>query len=120
MKLGGVVSKYDKAMFTWYIGNKLQDIIAAHINDFCFVRAEIFQRRVVDRLCHVSAVKSEEVAEFEDIGLDIKKNRESIKLRQNEYIKKLKYIPVAAGRNLKDTISTKEITEIRQVKGQLN
>ena len=54
------------------------------------------------------------------IGLDIKKNSENIKLGQNRYVKKLKYIPVEADRNLKDTISSIVITENRQVISQLN
>ena len=90
-----------------------------NVDNFCFAGSEIFQSRVIDRL-HVFAVKSEEVTEFQYIGLDIKKNSENIKLGQNKYVKKLKYIPVEAGRNLKDTISSTEITETRQVIGQLN
>ena len=70
-----------------------------HVDDFCFAGSEIFQSRVIDRLCHVFSVKSEEVAEFQCIGLDIKKNSENIKLGQNEYVKKLKYIPEEAGSN---------------------
>ena len=97
----------------------MQGIIAAHVDDFCFTGSEIFQSRVIDRLHHVFAVKSE-VPEFQYIGLDIKKNSENIKLGQNEYVKKLKYIPVEASRNLKDTISSTEITETRQVIGLLN
>lgn len=120
MKSGAIASKYDQAIFTWHFGNKLQGIIAAHVDDFCFAGSEIFQSRVIDRLRHVFAVKTEETAEFQYIGLDIKKNNENIKLGQNEYVKKLKYILVEADRNLKDTISTTEITEIRQVIGQLN
>ena len=120
MKSGDVPSKYNQAIFTWHSGNKVQGIIAAHADEFCFAGSEIFQSRVIDRLCHVFAVKSEEVAEFQYIGLDIKKNNEDIKLGQNEFVKKLKYIPVEAGRNQKDTISSTEITETRQVIGQLS
>ena len=54
-----------QAIFTWHSGNKLQGIIAAHVDDFCFVGSEIFQSRVIDRLCYVVAVESEDVAEFQ-------------------------------------------------------
>ena len=79
MKSGGVALKYDQAIFTWYFRNKLQGIIAVHVDDFCFLGSQIFQTRVIDRLQLVFAVKFEEVAEFQYIGLNIKKNGENIK-----------------------------------------
>lgn len=120
MKSGAIASKYDQAIFTWHFENKLQGIIATHVDDFCFAGSEIFHRKVIDKIHQIFAVKSEETAEFQYIGLDIKQNRENIKLGQNEYVKKLKYIPVENGRNINDKISTAEISEIRQVIGQLN
>ena len=65
-------------------------------------------------------IKSEEVAEFQYIGLNIKKNRDNVKLGQNVYKKRLKCIPVEGGRNLKDRISATKATKIRQLIGQLN
>ena len=44
----------------------------------------------------------------------------NIQLKQNEYVKILKYIPVKEGRNWKDAICTKEITETRQIIGLFN
>ena len=85
--------------------NKQQDIIAAHVDDFCFAGSEIFYTRVIESFCHVVAVKSEEVAEFRYIRQDIRKKGEHIKLWQNEYFKKFKYIPVETTRNLEDEIS---------------
>ena len=77
-------------MFTWYFGNKLHGIIATHVSDFfCFAGLEIFQTRVMDRLHRLFKTKSEEVAEFKYIGLNIKKNRDNVKLGQNEYKKKI-------------------------------
>ena len=87
LKSGAVVSKYDQAIFTWYFGNKLHYIIATHVDDFFFAGSEIFQTRVMDRLRRLFKIKSEEVAEFQYIGLNIKKNRDNVKLGQNEYKK---------------------------------
>ena len=88
LKSGAVVSKYDQAIFIWYFGNKLYGIIATHVDDFCFPGSEIFQTRVMDRFRRLFKIKSEEVAEFQYIGLTIKKNRDNVKLGQNEYKKK--------------------------------
>ena len=87
MKYGPVVSKYDQAILTWYFGNKLHGIIATHVNDFCFAGLEIFQMRVMDRLCCLFKIKYEEVAEFQYLGLNIKKNKDNVELGQNEYKK---------------------------------
>ena len=87
LKSGVVVSKYDQVIFTWYFGNKLHGIITTHFDDFCFAGLEIFQTSVMDRLCYLFKIKSEEVADFQYIGLNIKKNRDNVKLGQNEYKK---------------------------------
>ena len=120
LKSGAVVLKYDLNIFTWYFGNKLHGIIATHVDDFCFAESEIFQTRVMDRLHHLFKIKSEEVAEFQYIGLTIKKNRDNVKLGQKEYKKKLKCIPVEGGRYLKDKIFATKVTETRQLIGQIN
>ena len=88
LKSGAIVSKYDQAIFIWNFGNKLHGIIATHVNDFCFVGSGIFLTRIMDRLRHLFKIKSEEVAEFQYIGLNIEKNRNNVKLGQNEYKKK--------------------------------
>ena len=47
----------------------------------------------MDTLRHLFKIKSEEAAEFQYIGLNIKKNRDDVKLGQNEYLKKIKMYP---------------------------
>ena len=42
IKSRAIASKYDQAIFTWYFGNKLQGMIAAFVDDFCFAKSEIF------------------------------------------------------------------------------
>ena len=91
LKSETVVSKYDQAIFIWHFGNKQHGVITIHVDDFCFVGSEIFQTRVMDRLRHLFKIKSEEVAEFQNIGLNIKKNRDKVKLAQNEYKKSKMY-----------------------------
>ena len=57
-----------------------------------FLSQEIFQNRVMDRLHRLFKIKSEEVAEFQYIGLNIKKNRYNVKLgkvKKKDYITKL-------------------------------
>ena len=92
LKSGAVVSKYDQAIFIWYFGNKLHGIITTHVDDFCFAGLEIFQIIVIDRLHRLFKIQSEEVAEFQYIGLNIKKNRDNVRLGQNKY-KKIKMYP---------------------------
>ena len=84
LKSRAVVSKYDQAIFTWYFGNKLHGIIATHVDDFCFAGSEILQTKVMDRFRCLFKIKSEEIAGFLYIGLDVKKNRDNVKLGQNE------------------------------------
>ena len=37
VKLGATPSKYDQAIFTWHFKNKLQGIIATHVDDFALL-----------------------------------------------------------------------------------
>ena len=71
VKLGATPSKYDQAIFTWHFKNKLQGIIATHVDDFCFAESETFEYQVINELFKV---KSEEVVKFQYIGLEILKN----------------------------------------------
>ena len=119
LKSGAIVSQYDQAIFTWYFGNKLHGIIATRVNDFCFTGWEIFQTRVMDRLRRFFRIKSEEVAEFQYIGLNIKKNRDNVKLGPTEY-KKIKMYPSRRRQKFERERSATEITETRQLIGELN
>ena len=85
LKSETVVSKYDQAIFTWYFRDKLHGIIVTHIDDFCFAGSEIFQVKVIERLHHLFKIISEEVSEFQYIGLSIKESKDNIKIGQNEY-----------------------------------
>ena len=67
-----------------------------------------------------SKIKSEEVAKFQYIGLEIKKSDSNIKIGQDEYTKKLRPIPLQNGRKPEDKLTPTEITEARQLIGQLN
>ena len=120
VKLGVTPSKYDQAIFTWHFKNKLQGIIATHVDDFCFAGSEAFEYQVINELRKLFKIKSEEVAKFQYIGLEIKKSDSNIKIGQDEYTKKLRPIPLQNGRKLEDKLTPIEITEARQLIGQLN
>ena len=81
-KSGAVVSKYDQAIFSWYFRDKLHGIIVTHVDDFYFAESEIFQAKIIVRLCHLFKIKSEEVSEFQYIGLSIKESKDNIKIGQ--------------------------------------
>lgn len=70
------------------------------------------QVNVIDKLHELFVVKSEEVAEFKSIVLDIKKNRVKIELEQDIYVKKLKYNGMKYNGNSKNRKSVKEVKEI--------
>ena len=80
----------------------------------------MFENKVINSIRTLFRVKSEEVAKFQYIGLEIKKSNENIRIGQDEYIKKLGHIPLQNNRSLEDKRSPTEITEARQLTGQLN
>ena len=82
MKSGAVVSKYDQAIFSWYFRDKQHGIIVTHVDDFYFAGSEIFQAKIIERLCQLFKIKSEDVSEFQYIGLSIKERKDNIKIGQ--------------------------------------
>ena len=93
IKQGASPSKYDQAIFTWYFENKLQGIIATHVDNFCLAGSETFENKVINSICTFFRVKSE-VAKFQYIEREIKKSNENIRIRQDEYVKKLGHVPL--------------------------
>ena len=120
IELGATVSKYDQAIFTWYNKDKLQGVIATHVDDFCFAGSDTFEAQVINNLRTLFKVRSEAIGDFRYVGLEIKTNGKSIRLGQDEYVKELKHIPMQNGRSLDDKMSPNEITEARQLIGKLN
>ena len=119
LQLGAVPSKLDEAIFTWYCGNKLHGIIATHVDDLCFAGSKMFYTSIIDKITKVFKINTEEVADFKYIGLEVKKCGDTIKLGQDEYVKKIKTASVN-GRNPDVKISDEEVSELRKIIGQLN
>ena len=114
VNLGVTPSKYYQAIFTCYFENKLQGLIATHVDDFCFAGSETFKNKVINSIRTVFRVKSEEVTKFQYIRIEIKRLKENFKIGQDEYVKKLGHILLQNNRSLEDKISPTEITKARQ------
>lgn len=76
------------------------------------LQGQVFQVNVIDKLHELFVVKSEEVAEFKCIVLNIKKNGVKIELEQDIYVKKLKYNGMKYNRNSQNRNSAKGVKEI--------
>ena len=47
---GCVKSRYDDAILYWHKENTLQDILSAHVDDFCWAETELFLNIVINHI----------------------------------------------------------------------
>ena len=119
IKYGAEVSKYDEAIFTWHLNGKLHGVISTHVDDLMWGGSKVFKVSVIDKLKAKFKVKTEESVEFRYLGLDVEQRDGYIALSQNDYVRKLDYLP--APEKLSDEpLSPREETLIRQANGKLN
>ena len=75
---GCVKSRYDDAIFYWHKENTLQDILSAHVNDFCWAGAKLFQNIVINQIRNGFTVSKEELQTFKYLGLSISQTNDGI------------------------------------------
>ena len=121
-KLGGTISLYDKSMFIWH--NKtgeLEGLISIHVDDFEYCGTSQWHNNVIDRLCIMFKISSQQTGSFKYVGLNIEQNGTEIFVDQQAYIEELTEISIERSRKtqLDDQLNNDEKKTLRSVSGQL-
>jgi transposase InsO family protein len=122
LNLGAEPSKYDEALYTWYVDGKLHGIISTHVDDFCWGGTKLFGVSVMDIIRKKYKIGSEKKDNFRYLGLDVTQRYNSIKLDQKAYLDSIELIPDANlyTRNSEDIMNEKQLTLARSAIGKLN
>ena len=120
IKLRVYPSKYDQAVFTYYCDGKLNGIISTHVDDFCWAGTRYFENEVINNLRKIFIVKSEEDSSFRYLGLDIIQKKDSILVKQDEFVKSVNLIPSKTNYNSTSELSDEELKLCRSTIGKLN
>ena len=120
-KLGSTSSSLDKALFTWQSEGELYGIMLIHVDDLLFGGTSKFRKDVIDPLCAIFKIRSEQTQCFTYIGLQLTQHEDkSISVTQNSFAQSIKKIPVDSSSEVRDLVNEDERTHLRSAIGQLN
>ena len=97
-KGGAKKSKFDDAVFFLYDNNRLQGILCAHVDDFCWVGTEQFEVRIIKLIKQSFQISLEELETFTYLGLNVQQTCNYIKIDQDSYIKEFKEVVISQER----------------------
>ena len=122
VRLGMKTSRYDPAMFLWKKGDTLEGIVCIHVDDFCWGGSKQFEEIVISKLKKDFLVGTTDTGNFKYVGLDIKQEKEGIKLDQENYIKSLHQIEISQRKSQRKNmnLNEEEMHQFRSLVGQLN
>ena len=101
VKLGVTISKYDKALFIWKNGNKVEGLLSIHVDDFMWCGSEKFRESIIEKLKVTFKISKENSQVFRYLGIDLKQDNEALSLDQNAYVDSIEpiQIPKASDKN---------------------
>ena len=120
LKIGGMKSKFDNAIFYWHLNDKLQGVLSLHVDDFCWAGTEWFRQKVIDHIQKRFLISKEETETFKYLGLKITQNKDEIQIHQKGYIGEIQKIKVDDPCQKDRKLAPRETQQLRRVAGQLN
>ena len=94
LKKGELKSKYD-AVFYLQDDNNLQDILCAHVDDFCWDGTELFEVKIIKSITKSFQINLEELETFKYFGLNVLQTCGYIKIDQSSYINELNEVEIS-------------------------
>ena len=119
-KTGGIKCKYDDAIFYWYQGNKLEGILASHVDDFCWAGSKWFRENVINHIREKFLVSREETETFKYLGLQISHTVNGIEIHQKDYAKEIEAIGIDNPSQKDRVLLPHKTQQLRRIAGQLN
>ena len=98
LKLGGVVSTYDNALYLWYDaldGNHLMGVLVSHVDDFAFCGSVKFHDTVIDELKTTFYISVHETGSFKYLGLSVNQDSDGVSIHQDSYVSSIASISVS-------------------------
>ena len=121
LKLGGVVSAYDNALYLWFDNGNLIGVLVSHVDDFAFCGSDKFHDSVIKELKIAFQVKVHETGSFKYLGLSVNQNSNGISVQQNSYISSIAPISITHDRYSKrnEVLTQEERGALKRFSGQM-
>ena len=121
-KGGAKKSKYDDAVFYLFDNNKLEGILCAHVDDFCWGGSTQFELKIINFIKQSFQISIEGLETFKYLGLNVQQKADYIKIDQDAYINELKEVEISKERRKEKfaQLNKVEARQLRGLAGQLN
>ena len=122
LKLGGVVSTYDNALYLWFDKcDNLMGVLVSHVDDFAFCGNEDFHNNVIKKLKNTFNISVHETGSFKYLGLSVDQNDNGVSIHQDSYISSISPISVPQSRYSmrNEELTQEEKAELRKFSGQM-
>ena len=122
LKLGGVVSTYDNALYLWFDKcNNLMGVLVSHVDDFAFCGSEDFHNNVIKKLKNTFNISVHETGSFKYLGLSVDQNENGVSIHQDSYISSISPISVPQSRYSirNEELTQEEKVELKRFSGQM-
>jgi len=122
VKLKGVRSLIDPAMFMWYNpADELIGHLSCHVDDFQFTGTDQWKKDVIDVIKNKFNISAEHIGSFRYLGLDVKQTRSGITVDQKHYVETIEEIVLSSNRRKQvDVELTKEERKaLKSLSGQM-
>ena len=117
--LGMKKSRYDEAIFFWHKEEKLQGVLAAHVDDFFWAGTHSFKDEVLQKLTETFRVSSEGKDNLKYLGIQVKQDGNKIVMNQDAYTKDLEPIIIESRNDTSRELLKEEKSKLKHVAGQL-
>lgn len=120
LRLGCVKCTKDEAVFFYRLNNKLEGIIALHVDDFLTCGSKTFTENVMNNITKTFVFGKITSDNIKFTGIKMETRKESIILHQHEYTDELSEVNIDNTRDVEDELNKKEKFEFRGVAGKIN
>ena len=122
LKLGGVQSAYDSALYIWHNEDgTVKGIIGSHVDDFIYSGNQLFQVEVIKQLKIMFKIGEECSGSFKYVGLSVVQDRDGVKLNQDDYVSCVEPIVITKERseNPDCELTSEERSDLKRLAGQM-
>ena len=124
IKLGGVVSAYDNALYLWFDPsdeNKLMGVLVSHVDDFAFCGNNKFHVDVIEKVKDTFSISVHETGSFKYLGLSVCQTDNGVSIHQNNYISSIAPISLPQDRysTRNEELLQEDKVELKRLSGQM-
>lgn len=120
LDLGLYRSKYDHAVFLYYVGDKVIGMICVYVDDLLYSGNPQFESDIIEKIMIRFEIGSSEKSNFTYCGIAVSTADHVLTLSQTAYIESLQPVCISGQKDHSKPLNTKEYAEFRKLLGHLS